>query len=242
MRQLNDDSIFIQHEPCRNCGSRDNLARYSDGHAFCFGCKFTEPATKSLTPFRAPVKYHSPHSLPHDAHKTIGVKGWQWLTKYGIRASETEGWLWSEEKQYLIFPLLKKGDIIEVWQARNLAGGRSSHKYITFGPVSDVLYTVGHGEPVVLVEDMLSAVKVGRVCTGVPIFGSNIPLKLLTSLLVRFRRLGIWLDRDKASEALKTHSRASQLGFADQFVVLTDLDPKEYAEDEIKRLVNQERA
>ena len=31
-----DDSKFIQHEPCPKCGSQDNLARYSDGHAFCF--------------------------------------------------------------------------------------------------------------------------------------------------------------------------------------------------------------
>ncbi len=32
------NSIFVQHEPCPKCGSRDNLARYSDGHAWCFGC------------------------------------------------------------------------------------------------------------------------------------------------------------------------------------------------------------
>ena len=25
-------------EPCPKCGSRDNLARYEDGHGFCFGC------------------------------------------------------------------------------------------------------------------------------------------------------------------------------------------------------------
>jgi len=31
-------SSFVRHEPCPSCGSRDNLARYDDGHAFCFGC------------------------------------------------------------------------------------------------------------------------------------------------------------------------------------------------------------
>ena len=30
------DSHFVQHEPCPACGSRNNLARYSDGHAVCF--------------------------------------------------------------------------------------------------------------------------------------------------------------------------------------------------------------
>lgn len=34
------DSTFVKHEPCPACGSRNNLARYSDGHAVCFsaGC------------------------------------------------------------------------------------------------------------------------------------------------------------------------------------------------------------
>lgn len=30
------------HEPCPNCGSQDNLARYDDGHAHCFGCGYRE--------------------------------------------------------------------------------------------------------------------------------------------------------------------------------------------------------
>lgn len=32
------DVIFIMHEPCPKCDSKDNLARYSDGHGYCFGC------------------------------------------------------------------------------------------------------------------------------------------------------------------------------------------------------------
>lgn len=39
-----DDSVFIAKEPCPSCGSRDNLGRYSDGHAYCFGCEYYEPA------------------------------------------------------------------------------------------------------------------------------------------------------------------------------------------------------
>lgn len=36
------ESTCIGHEPCPECGSRDNLARYTDGHAYCFGCKYYE--------------------------------------------------------------------------------------------------------------------------------------------------------------------------------------------------------
>ena len=37
------DSTFLRKEHCPSCGSRDNLARYTDGHAFCFGCRYHEP-------------------------------------------------------------------------------------------------------------------------------------------------------------------------------------------------------
>lgn len=32
-----EDSTLVSKGPCPECGSRDNLARYSDGHAYCFG-------------------------------------------------------------------------------------------------------------------------------------------------------------------------------------------------------------
>ena len=44
---MSNDSHFVRHEPCPSCGSRNNLARYSDGHAVCFsgGCDHYERAT-----------------------------------------------------------------------------------------------------------------------------------------------------------------------------------------------------
>ena len=32
------DSNFLHYEPCEVCGSNDNVARYDDGHGYCFGC------------------------------------------------------------------------------------------------------------------------------------------------------------------------------------------------------------
>jgi twinkle protein len=44
---MNGSSTCIGHEPCPSCGSIDNLARYDDGHAFCFGmdCNHYERGT-----------------------------------------------------------------------------------------------------------------------------------------------------------------------------------------------------
>lgn len=47
---MTDTSEFVGHEPCPECGSRDNLARYSDGHAFCFGCGYYESAVGAPPP------------------------------------------------------------------------------------------------------------------------------------------------------------------------------------------------
>ena len=35
---------FVQHESCPSCKSKDNLARYDDNSAFCFGqgCGYLE--------------------------------------------------------------------------------------------------------------------------------------------------------------------------------------------------------
>jgi twinkle protein len=37
-----EGGVFIRKEHCPSCGSRDNLARYSDGHGWCFGCGHRE--------------------------------------------------------------------------------------------------------------------------------------------------------------------------------------------------------
>lgn len=35
---MSEDSNFTHKVPCPSCGSKDNLAMYSDGHGHCFGC------------------------------------------------------------------------------------------------------------------------------------------------------------------------------------------------------------
>ncbi|WP_201773491.1 toprim domain-containing protein [Marinobacter similis] len=42
---MEQESEFLAKEPCPKCGSKDNLARYTDGHAYCFsaGCEHWEP-------------------------------------------------------------------------------------------------------------------------------------------------------------------------------------------------------
>jgi twinkle protein len=63
-----ETSNFVAHEPCPSCGSRDNLARYDDGHSWCFGCGYRESGefniVKSSKPrMTFPIK-GTPEPLP----------------------------------------------------------------------------------------------------------------------------------------------------------------------------------
>ena len=51
VKSQENNSEFVRHEPCPSCNSRDNLARYSDGHAYCFGCEYREPAVGEVNEF-----------------------------------------------------------------------------------------------------------------------------------------------------------------------------------------------
>ena len=46
-----NQSKFVRHEACPGCGSNNNLARYSDGHAVCFGmsCDYYEKGTGEVS-------------------------------------------------------------------------------------------------------------------------------------------------------------------------------------------------
>jgi twinkle protein len=52
-----EESHMVRHESCPKCGSRDNLARYSDGHAHCFsqGCGYRERGDGAVTTQRKTV-------------------------------------------------------------------------------------------------------------------------------------------------------------------------------------------
>lgn len=44
MEAAKDESTFLKHIPCENCGSSDANSLYSDGHTFCFSCNtHTQP-------------------------------------------------------------------------------------------------------------------------------------------------------------------------------------------------------
>lgn len=224
-------SKFIQHVPCPRCGSRDNLAEYDD-HFFCFGCKFTKQKN-DLQSVRQrlsePVLNQNSDELHLETTSDIPVKPKQWLFKYGILPSEINDFniSFNEEQQLLV--LLKTP---HYWQARTF--GNQKVKYLSKGKKPLTFY--GYSDKLVCVEDVLSAIKIARLSPewcACPLLGSSISEEFIQAFSGRFKSVVIWLDRDKAKEAVKISRMLRSRGFNSSTVV-SPLDPKEYTKGELE--------
>ena len=70
---------FVRHEPCPECGSKDNLARYDDGSATCFGCGYYErgdsaPKKQTSTESKKPPKKDMKPIIDNDTRFEIKSK------------------------------------------------------------------------------------------------------------------------------------------------------------------------
>lgn len=232
---------FVKHEPCSKCGSRDNLARYSDGSAYCFGCGAIEKRnTFNYQDYDSgPGETKNQVSIPKDASSTIAPEALTWLTGFGLTIQEiiNYGFLWSPSKKWLIYPVNNKvyhGRVgsfqLAGYWVRQFNGGK---KNLNFFQSGEAVHFVGlESNKVVLVEDIVSAIKVGRHCTAVCLFGSNVSSELLGALVGRFEEVRVWLDHDKFPNALRASRKATMLGLNNR-VILTDRDPKTYSDEVI---------
>ena len=222
---------FIQHTNCPQCGSKDNLAEYSDGF-YCFGCSYRKKKN-DLNSVRSRLQSGVGGTMPSNeldisTTNDIPIEPMQWLLQYGITQQDVDTYKlgWNNEHQMLV--LVNTPDY---YQARNF--GNYGAKYISKGKKPLIFY--GLGDILICVEDVLSAIKIVKanknVC-AVPLLGSIIPLELTETILKRFNKVLVWLDRDKAIEAVKQARNLKQKGINSD-VIITPNDPKEYSTGEI---------
>jgi hypothetical protein len=92
--------IFVKHEPCPKCGSRDNLARYMDGSAWCFGCHHRERGDRiPIIDDKWLEKSEDVVLLDDDLCSDFPVHVVSWLAKYDITVEEAikHGWKYQRE-------------------------------------------------------------------------------------------------------------------------------------------------
>jgi hypothetical protein len=253
------DYEFEKHEPCPECRkngrdrSGNNLGRWKDGHAWCFSCGYFEKAPLTALPSSfvprsqvssiAESKSSSLNKpIPTGASIHLGWEALTWLRQYGITEDEVrqQGLLWSDVLKWLIFPYYSELNNIVGWQARtfNPQQVKDKKKWFTFGDMSNHMQLYGVEEnrecdTIVIVEDVVSAMKIGRHWVSMPMFGSYLPLKNMNRIKkLGFDNVAIWMDPDKVEDSRRTAARIRQFG-VNSFTIETLRDPKEYSDVEI---------
>lgn len=158
----------------------------------------------------------------------IPMKAKQWLLKYGITNQEIEQNNIAYNANSNILVLLHTQNY---WQGRCF--GDQHQKYLSKGNKPLTIY--GNGDTIVCVEDVLSAIKIARLSPdycATPLLGSSMSLETTQSLSEQFKKILIWLDRDKAKEAIRISRNLKQRGILVD-VVISPKDPKDYEKGEI---------
>lgn len=158
----------------------------------------------------------------------IPIEPKRWLLSYGITNEEISKYniAWDANNQVLVLHYTQN-----YWQGRCF--GNQPTKYLSKGIKPLTIY--GKGATIVCVEDILSAIKIARLepdYCATPLLGSSMPLETTQSLSEQFNKVLIWLDRDKAKDAIKIARNLKQRG-VDSNVIISPKDPKEYTKGEL---------
>lgn len=237
----------IRHDPCPECGSRDNVGVYDDGSRFCFGCHWWTPPEGAAITDRIhrllteaePVDRLGEEFVerPPDYTMEIPDKAFTWVRQY-INGQEIMEHLigWSPSLERLIFPVYNSAHELLMWSGRYFGDKPDKYsKWYIQGRKSehiDLLSSNVLSPRVVFVEDRVSAIKVSRLVSSVCIYGTKIPLEHAKMLSKAFSEAVIWLDSDKRREAVIQATQLSNL-FKQVKVVFSDKDPKCYENSEI---------
>jgi len=240
------DSYIIRHEQCPECrkqgrdNGKDNLGVYSDGHMYCYSCGYYVPGS-AITKYKSAKRVPEVKQLvlPYDVTPVIRPDALEWFYSYGLdqNAVTKHTLLWSPSREMLIFPYFIDGVLVG-WQGRLFGEDKAKRKWFTQGDVDNIIYILGRqNKEIVLVESIVSAIKVSRVAQVCPIMGSHISNNRLLRLNRFHDTIILWLDPDKRKECIKIADRAQLLGMTTK-IIYSDMKPKDYTIDEIERYIN----
>ena len=200
---------------------------------------------------RGRVEHHHTLRLPADFTTDPAkchVLANAWYHKYGITHEERTHYRlgWSDKEQRAILPVWDQGELV-CYQRRKLLPQDNGPKYTTARRVgsSNAVFNGGYGEHMagdimVLTEDILSAIVVGRQVTTTALMGVFLP-EVQVPHVLRFtpKEVLIWLDDDNPAVRVAQRQIVRRLSpYAEvRKVTGMDRDPKELSDDAITQLL-----
>lgn len=238
----------------QHCGNDKSLMVSRSGsriHAYCFRCGLNESESvgqltlAELAARRAAEQQYSTSkaaSLPADFTSDIPKEGRVWLYRASIygAALDRYGIGWSPRMQRVILPIRGTSGELLGTQARAVMPGQKP-KYLTSMSGQHTFCAAGKRPgPVVIVEDILSAIRVADVTSAVALLGTCTPLTAVLPHLPGAGRVLCWFDADAAgAKAWAKYSAALSLTGYEPVRVQSDKDPKLHSRREITAIIGR---
>jgi len=243
---MRNDSYVIRKEPCPKCRelgndrSGDNLAVYSDGHEYCFRCGYMagRRTLGTTTP-----KVTATIALPADVTTQLPVEARAWLGQYSLGRLDLQQnhVMWSDKWSRIIFPYFNESGLI-AWQGRYVGTDKNAAKWFSQGKIHEIIHPIKVVKrEAILVEDIVSAIKVSRFCGAIPIFGSSISQQHMLRLKLLVDRVWYWLDPDMRTKSVSMAFTGNLLGLESN-VIFSDKDPKEHTDEEIYGIIQSTKS
>jgi len=189
-----------------------------------------------------PVKQVGTVTLPDDFTQDISPEGYVYLYSRGLAGADIKRWRIGYSARYdrVIFPVYWGRELV-CYTGRTMKPIRRENpkfmKVVKNG-IKNPYFVVNNlvSKDVVIVEDVVSAIRVGKVADSYALLSTHIPDNLVLRLSELYKRIHIWLDPDKRGKSIKLLRRYLSFGI-NMRVVLSQKDPKFYTDEEIRRYV-----
>ncbi len=252
---------YIKQVTCFLCGGRGGTY-YSDGYS-CYSCGANVNLQADVTkPPKLKEILKFPEGITFDPDGfTLDVR--EWLAAAGISDNLIKKYSIGcvPKLNSVVLPVFINTELKSYTTRSFNKNKKSKHKYITRG--SKKASRVLHGEEkdphtLVLVEDILSCIRVAEYLPCFCLQGTSISDKMVDSLTQKYFKIIIWTDADeggdKGAEKLKAQFRKSNLKKLEKNLwennenffavnrIRTTKDPKELNNAEMYKVIKQIKA
>lgn len=256
---IQNDSHVIRKETCPECRklgndrSGDNLAVYSDGHCYCYRCGYRtgrRSFTQTKDSTRTPTDGTS-IVLPSDVTTELPFEAKDWLKQYQLTRLDTNRnhIMWSEKWSRIIFPYFNEVELL-AWQGRYIpcgknqvnVNGKAPAKWFSQGKIHEIIHPIKVvARKAILVEDIVSAIKLSNHTGAIPLFGSSLSTQQILRLRTVVNEVWLWLDPDMRNKSVKFAHVCNLLGLT-AHVIFSDKDPKEHDHTDIANILRENQA
>lgn len=252
----NQDGTVVAY--CHHCNKRGVSGKRNPVVGYSIDWSAADPLASRRQPSgsgrqernapRHPV-HQRPLSFPAGASTTAAIwpaSARNWVKQFGLSDEELcrKGWAYSEKYNRVLIPVHDPDGGLLGYQSRRLEDD-GSPKYMTFKDktknVHRLYYEVRPRKcgTVVLVEDALSAEKVGRYADAVAVLTTTADSVLRDKIISVYDHVVVWLDDDNIDvkrKQLQLHTMFDP--YVKVSVLRTTKDPKRHNFEEIEEILN----